>query len=151
MDPVTVFSLACGVIQIVDTSMDVAKKCRELYKNGASSEDREIENMANSLTDLYGNPDPRAQDGPGELQDLCSKCSNTAQQLCTEVQKLKVNGPHRKREAVVKTVKAVWKKSAIEEIQKQLDGYQRLMDSNILVDLRFVPHQSLFPFRDVLG
>ena len=151
MDPITVFSLVCGVIQIVDTSMEVAKKCRELYKNGASSEDREIENMAKHLTDLYGNLDPRAQGGPGELQDLCSKCSNTAQQLCTEVQKLKVNGPHRKREAVVKTVKAVWKRSVIEGIQKQLDGYQKLLDSNILVDLRFVPHQSLFPPRDVLA
>ena len=143
MDPVTVFSLVCGVIQIVDTSMEVAKKCRELYKNGASSEDREIENMAKHLTDLYENLDPRAQDGPRELQDLCSKCSNTAQQLCTEVQKLKVNGPHRKREAVVKTVKAVWKRNIIDDIQKQLDGYQKLLDSNILVDLRFVPHQSL--------
>ena len=150
MDPLTVFSLVCGVIQIVDTSMEVAKKCRELYKNGASSEDREIENMAKILVDLYQNLDHRAQAGPGELQDLCSKCSKTAQQLCTEVQKLKVNGPHRKREAVVKTVKAVWKKSSIIEIQKQLDGYQKLLDSNILVDLRFVPHQSLFPLRDEL-
>ena len=151
MDPVTVFSLVCGVVQIVDTSMEVAKKCHELYKNGTSSEDREIEDMAKYLTDLYQNLDHRAQVGPGELQALCSKCSNTAQQLCTEVQKLKVSGPHRKRDAVVKTVKAVWKKSAIEEIQKQLDGYQKLLDSNILVDLRFVPHQSLFPFRDVLA
>ena len=151
MDPVTTFSLVCGVVQIVDTSMEIAKKCRELYKNGASSEDREIEIMANHLTDLYGNLDLRARDTPGQLQDLCSKCSNTAQQVCTEVQKLKVSGPHRKREAVVKTVKAVWKKSAIEEIQKQLDGYQKLLDSNILVDLRFVNHHSLFPFRDLLA
>ena len=107
--------------------------------------------MAKHLTDLHGNLGPIAQDASVELQDLCSKCSNTAQQLCTEVQKLKVNGPHRKREAVVKTVKAMWKKGAIEDLQKQLDGYQKLLDSNILVDLRFVHHQSLFPFRDVLA
>ena len=144
MDPITVLSLVCGVIQIVDTSMEVAKKCRELYKDGASSEDREIENMAKHLTDLYGDLDPRAQDGPRELQDLCSKCSNTAQQLCTEVKKLKVNGPHRKREVVFKTIKAMWKRSAIEDIQKQLGCYQRILDSKILVDLRSVRKQTLF-------
>ena len=148
MDPITVFSLVCGVVQIVDTSMEVAKKCRELYKDGTSSEDREIENMAKHLMDLHGSLDPRTQGCPGELRDLRSKCSDTAQQLCTEVQKLKVNGPHRKREAVVKTVKAVWKRNAIEEIQKQLDGYQKLLDSNILVDLRFVPHQSPLPVSE---
>ena len=146
MDPITVFSLVCGVIQIVNTSMEVAKKCRELYKDGASSEDREIENMAKHLMDLHGSLDPRAQGGPGELQDLRSKCSDTAQQLCSEVQKLKVNGPHRKREVVFKTVKAMWKRNAIEDIQKQLDGYQRILDSYILVNLRFVRQQSLFPF-----
>ena len=151
MDPITTFSLVCGVVQIVDTSMEVAKKCRELYKHGASSEDREIEIMASRLTDLYGNLDLRAQDTPGGIQDLCSNCANTAQQLCTEVQKLKVYGPHRKREAVVKTVKAVWKKSAIEDIQEKLDGYQKVLDSNILVDLRCVTHQRLFPFRDELA
>lgn len=145
MDPFTVFSLVCGVVQIVDTSMEVATKCRELYKDGASSEDREIEEMAKNLMDLHRNLDPRAQDGPGELQDLFSKCSDTAQQLCTEVQKLKVNGPHRKREVVVQTVKAMWKRSTIEAIQKQLEGYQKLLDSNILVELRFVRHRSLFP------
>ena len=138
MDPVTVFSLVCGVIQIVDTSMEVAKKCRELYKNGASSEDKEIENMANNLTGLYGDLDLRVQDSPGELQDLYSNLSDTAKQLCTEVQKLKVNGPHRKREVVFKTIKAMWKRSAIEEIQRQLGGYQRIIDSKILVDLRSV-------------
>ena len=87
--------------------------------------------------DLHGNLELGAQGGPREL---CSKCSDTAQQLCTEVQKLKVNGSRRKREAAVKTVKAVWKRNVIEEIQKQLDGYQELLDSNVLVDLRLVPH-----------
>ncbi|KAM0797539.1 hypothetical protein BDR22DRAFT_862620 [Usnea florida] len=135
MDPLTVFSLVCGIIQIVDTSMEIAKKCRELYKYGASSEDREIENMAKHLTDLYGHLDPRAKDSPGELKDLYSKCSDTAKQLCTEVQTLKINGPHRKREVVFKSIKAMWKRSAIEEIQRQLGGYQRMLDSKILVDL----------------
>ncbi len=38
MDPLTAFSLACGVIQVVDFSLNVVGKCREVYRDGTSTE-----------------------------------------------------------------------------------------------------------------
>lgn len=38
MDPFTAFSLACGVIQVVDFSTKLVGKCREVYRDGTSTE-----------------------------------------------------------------------------------------------------------------
>lgn len=38
MDPITAFSLACGVIQVVDFSLNVVGKCREIYRDGTTTE-----------------------------------------------------------------------------------------------------------------
>jgi len=56
MDPFTAFSLACGVIQVVDFSLNVIGKCREVYRDGTSTEYlgqvstsmAEIESLCNS-------------------------------------------------------------------------------------------------------
>lgn len=50
MDPLTAFSLACGVIQIVDFGTKVVQQCRELYKDGSLSEYVDVEEMAKHLT-----------------------------------------------------------------------------------------------------
>lgn len=52
MDPLTAFSLACGVIQVVDFSMKLLSKSREIYKSGSLAENKEIESMAKHLTNL---------------------------------------------------------------------------------------------------
>ena len=56
MDPFTAFSLACGVIQVVDCSLNVVEKGREVYRDGTSTEYlgqvsismAEIESLSNS-------------------------------------------------------------------------------------------------------
>ena len=138
MDPYAAFSLVCGIIQLVDFSTKVVKKCHELYRDGVSAENKEAEEMANHLTD------PRAEiDFPDEsvgkdLLDLGSKCSSTAKELVAELEKMKVDGPRRKRQSLNKSLKAMLKRNDMEKIQKRLEGYQKLLDSKILVDLRFV-------------
>ena len=146
MDPCTALSLFCNIVQVVDFSTKVVKKCRELYKNGVSSENQEIEEMAKHLTDLHTNLDLTDRGGIDDLLDLGSKCSQTAQELIAEVRELSVNGPHRKRQIVGKTIKAIWKRSAIEDIQKRLENYRKLLDSRILVDLRFAHYHYLHSF-----
>ncbi len=143
MDPFTAFSLVCGIVQLVDFSTEVVEKCRELYKDGASSENKDLEKMATQLTGLCTNLDLTTQEDTEELLHLGSKCSQTAQELVTALQKLKVGGPQRKRQVVGKAFKAIGMKSALNDIQKRLGGYQKLLDSRILVDLRFVDHYSV--------
>ena len=143
MDPFSAFSLVCGIIQVVDFSTKVAKKCRDLYKDGALSQNTEVEEMAKHLRDLRTDLDLTNRNDPDELLELGSKCSDTAQDLIVELQKLKVTEPNRKRKVVGKALKIMMKKGAIDDIRKRLGDYQRVLDSRILVDLRSVHHHSL--------
>ena len=49
MDPVTAFSLAAGVIQVIDCSFKVVKICRELVKDGSLAPHRNTEELAETL------------------------------------------------------------------------------------------------------
>lgn len=51
MDPLTAFSLACGVIQVVDFSTKTVAKCVEIYKEGSSSEYRDLEDLTKHLVE----------------------------------------------------------------------------------------------------
>ena len=146
MDPLTAFSLVCGIIQVIDFSTKVVKKCHELYRDGVSSEHKEAEEMANHLTDLRAKLDFPDESVGKDLLNLGSKCSSTAEELITELENMKVSGPHRKRQVARKTLKSMLKGSPIDRIQKRLDEYQKYLDSKILVDLRFVHHDNVFIF-----
>lgn len=148
MDPLSAFSVACGVIQVVDFSTKVVVKCRELCKNGTLSENKEIESLAQHLTDLstglhvasgVPNPGPKPQlyQDDHDLRKLAQQCSETATELIAELQKLTIQGRRRKRDIVHKTVKVVWKKSTIEGIQRRLEQYRGTLDTRILINLRF--------------
>lgn len=55
MEPLAAFSLAAGVLQVVDFSFKAIKTCRELYKDGSLAEHRETTEIADALgtkTDL---------------------------------------------------------------------------------------------------
>lgn len=149
MDPLTAFSLTCGVIQVVDFSTKIVVKCRQIYKDGATYENKETEFMARNLTDLATDlklPDtsqnllsaPQLYHDDQELLRLAERCSETAAELTKELQKLSIPGRQRKRDAVRKAINVVWKKDAIENIQSSLEQYRRTLDTRILISLRFV-------------
>ena len=138
MEPSTAFSLVCGIIQIIDFSAKVAKKCHELYRDGVSSEHTEAEEMAGHLTDLCAKLDFSDESVGKDLLELGSNCSSTAKELVAKLENMKVDGPHMKRKSLKMTLKAVLKRNSMDVIQKRLEGYQKLLDSRILVDLRSV-------------
>jgi len=50
MDPVTAFSLAAGVLQVLDFSLKALSKCKEIYKDGSLAQHRE----AKTITEYLG-------------------------------------------------------------------------------------------------
>ena len=147
MDPVSAFSLACGVIQVVDFSLKISSTCRKLYKKGSVSENDEIQGWAENLTKLCDELNPPVTDGipvdtlsanEQELLNLAASCSSTAHNLINELDGLKVSGPRKKREAFKQGFRSIWKKDVIEEVQKRLDSYQKILDTRILVYVRYV-------------
>ena len=81
MDPLTAFSLACGVIQVIDFSTELAKRCRQLYKDGTLSQNKEAEEMARHLTQLRTSLNLPNHPDQDELLNLSEKCSATAEDL----------------------------------------------------------------------
>lgn len=64
------------------------------------------------------------------------KVFNTAEELISVTSKLSVEGPPSKRKALSKAFKTLWRQSDVDDIQKRLDHYQRLLDTHIIVNLR---------------
>ena len=146
MDPLSVFSLVCGVIQVLDCSIRSAAKCKEIYDNGITHEYGELEEVAKHLDDLESRLNlqkshqdaTRLQNSVDKLSQIAEECSKTAKELLSKVHTVKIEGPRRKRDALKKTVKGFWEKRDIQEIQKRLASHQRMLDSEILIGLRCV-------------
>lgn len=147
MDPLTAFSLACGVIQVVDFSIKTLSKCKELYQEGSLAEYRELEDLTNHLVDVRDKLEltnvKRNAGALGVAEDqslleVAGQCSKTADHLVEKFRSLKIEGPHKKRQAVLKTVKHLWEKGELRDIQRRLDGYRNVLDTQILIDLRYV-------------
>ena len=147
MDPVTAFSLACGIIQVIDFSARVISKCQEIYKTGSLSENDDLESTAGHLTTLQADLAPPASangagaptPGDRELLELSSKCTGIAANLIQELQSIKAQiVPATSWKAISLAFKSLKKKSVIGRMQKQLDQYRTILDTTILADLRSV-------------
>lgn len=146
MEAIAAFSLACNIIQVVHFSIDVVSKCRELCKEDGLSEYEPLEHMIDHLTGLRNALESPATQGNQNksqcqdraLLDVAEKCSVTAKELSGELQKLKIKGPHSKRQLIRKSAICLWKTSSIEQIQIRLDEYRKILDSRILIGIRSV-------------
>ncbi len=146
MDLLTAFSLACGVIQVVDFSIETLIKCKEIYREGSLLKYEELEELTKNLIDVRAKLDlPSANQSVGgfnkpdeqSLLDLARQCSATADQLVEKLHSLKIEGPQKKGQAILKTVKLLWEKGEIQKIQKRLNGYRNALDTQILINLRY--------------
>lgn len=106
LDPMSALGLACNIIQIVDFSLETVTKFRELYKDGASSENRELEDMAVRLKSLRANlitvDRITEQSKPifgdeKELQGLADDCCKMADKLTAELDTLKISERNKRR------------------------------------------------------
>ena len=147
MEPLTAFSLVCGVIQVVDFSTKTLSKCKEIYQDGSLSEYQELEALTKHLAHLRdklelpaANPSivSSARFDERGLLKVAGQCSATADQLVARFHSLKIEGPHKKRQAILKTVKLLLEKGEIQTIQKRLDEYRNVLDTQILINLRYV-------------
>lgn len=146
MEAIAAFSLACNVIQVVHSSIDVVSACRELYTEDSLSKYEPLEHMANHLTglrDALESPLAQGNQNIGQVQDqalldLAQKCSLTAEELSRELQKLKTSGSHNKWQVIRKSARSLWNHSSIEKIQTRLDEYRKILDSRILIGIRSV-------------
>ena len=162
MDPATAFQLTCGVIQLIGFGIKTAKACHEIHKskNALTLEyenlDRETRLLRTTSTSIIDrlNALPRVHLNPeqGHLLQIAENCSQHAQTLLREIDRLKLMGVHHKRNAPVQWTKSMFRKGKIQDVQAQLAKYQKLLDTQMLSSLWYVSTSPRrLSLRDLTG
>ena len=148
MDPLSAFSHACGVIQVVDFSMEIVSISKEIYDNGSLKANDEMEDMAKRMREFHVDLEPPSSrtgsattsaKPPTELQDLARKCQETSEELLAEFQKLKST---RKRDILRKIPATINRRKVLDSLEDKLDSYRKILNTHILVHLRSDLEQS---------
>ncbi|KAL8940098.1 MAG: hypothetical protein Q9216_003007 [Gyalolechia sp. 2 TL-2023] len=125
MEPLTAFSLAAGVLQVIDFSFRAIKTCREIHKDGSIAEHRETMEIANLLVSTLHSPDDL------EILELSKKCSRVAKGLVSELNKLNLDD-RGLFQVITRSVQTIRRKKYLDEQRDLLERYQSALDSRIL-------------------
>ena len=137
----------------MDFSLKAISKTRELYKNGSLAEHDHIETLAKyhesllvrlrtASNDPPSQPIYKAFDDGGMLAKIATECSATAADLLAELRSLQVQGSFQIVKAIRTSTKAIQKRGSIGNKQKKLEQYQTILNTQILISLRFTLSRS---------
>ncbi|CAL8581650.1 hypothetical protein XPA_007338 [Xanthoria parietina] len=141
MDPVTSFSLAAGILQVVDVSSRVLAQCWELCRDGSLAEHRETVKLTDALVSSTRRLNattsqvatPRTQDDI-EIVKLSAECTKVAEDLLVELRKLRLEQSGLWH-ALTKSVRIIRRKARLTEKQELLEKYRRVLDTRVLIRL----------------
>ncbi|KAK4504760.1 hypothetical protein PRZ48_002722 [Zasmidium cellare] len=147
MDPLTAFSLASGVAQLLSFAGALVSAGNEIYRaaDGVLLENKDSEEVAKDLQELSSEvSDSQARLltgqslGPDEwrLRVIADNCTSIATELITRLDKLKVQGKNRRLKSYKQALMSVWQKDELEKVADRLEKYQRELDTRILFSLR---------------
>ena len=148
MEPVTAFSVACSVLEVIDVGLKAVKRCREIYKSEnslpsnheeLSKETSGIEISMSKLASQLANLDiakSAENQHEGDLQQLTGECHTLACDLLNGFEGLKNAGQIRKRDVLGQLVKVSRARPEIEKLQKDLESRLQRLDRQVLLKLR---------------
>ena len=161
MDPVTAFSIACGIMQVADFGFKATRKVWMIANSssGASVDYVELETATSTLVRLMnalksGNDymnihcSTTILQDPGdavsssttahEIRKVALQCEETATKLINLIKNIKAD-PKRYKSTVSRTLKAIKgipKYKKISKLELQLEEYQKQLEKHILIELR---------------
>jgi hypothetical protein len=147
-EALAVIGVVASIAQLIDFSTSIVVKSRQLRKsaNGALLENTEIDVTAQKLLGLSSSlqqslrplfqPAPITQDDQA-LHDLAEGCIGVASELIAALEKLKLREKKNVFKSWRKALKCVWSRDEIESIEKRLVAYQKVLDTQLLVSLRY--------------
>ncbi|OAL21345.1 hypothetical protein AYO22_08068 [Fonsecaea multimorphosa] len=127
MEAIAALSLACNIIQVIDSTSKAVKACGQFYKYGTTVD---IEDLSYSLP-----PGTQLSKTDAALVELGKRVHDLAESLSKELNSLKIAPGLGRRAALVKTFHLKWRASRIDELKRKLDGLVQVLDNKILVQL----------------
>jgi hypothetical protein len=159
LDPMTALSLAGNVIQFVDFGIEVLSATGSLYGSvgGALDFNEELELVTTDLAavcQLMGGRS--ATTSERALRDLCKGCNDVANELLTQLNKLKVSpdapdppdgkkpilSRFQKEKKVLRSfhqaIRSIWKEEEIEKLVKRLSSFRDEIQMRIVLGFRYL-------------
>jgi len=152
LDPITALGLAGNVVQFLDFSISLVGKAHDIYKSpdGSLSENVDAENVARKIKILQSKLQADEKDNPsydsemeGLLEGMCSSCDAAAKELLEVLETLKIQGKKTPWKGMRQAIKSIRGKAAVLEISGRLTNLRELLETIILVVLRFVDGTSV--------
>ncbi|KAL8893610.1 MAG: hypothetical protein Q9192_005099 [Flavoplaca navasiana] len=141
-DPVSGFSLAAGVLQVVHVSSRALSACREIYKDGSLPQHRDSQEITQQLLEttrhlenFHINVSTLTAKHSNDVIDVSKKCSETATEILTELNKLQRDPRGGYRDSVAKGLRSFRKTQFLTETQAKLDSYREILNTRILSKL----------------
>lgn len=149
MDPLSALSIGAAVLQFVDFGSKLLVNGYDVYHSvaGATTDNLELEKVTQDLSSLclalevnHVTSSRALSRDEKALLKLALDCRELAQSLVQLLQGLKVKSDarHRSWESIRQTIRSVWKKSEIEDLQVRLERIRNEMDSRLLELIRCV-------------
>ena len=145
MDPVTAFSLASNILQIIELGKDTAKAFHDIYKSGSglTSEAEQSDQQTRSLrtsssqiqTLLSTSSTANLTPEQAQLHHVARDCEDIARTIVDRFDKLKLTGRPSICKVLSQWYKFMREKGKIEEDQAQLRRYRELLDTQMLVNI----------------
>jgi len=142
LETLAIFGLACNVMQAISFGHETISTCKRIYKNGSPDH-----SLAETTTQMRGastalqkslheHPRPLTED-EAELVKLARDCFDVSSILSNEVAKISDMQPAKGKilSAVGQTAKRIWKKSKIDRLEKDLNRFQLILETRLLVRL----------------
>jgi hypothetical protein len=148
MDPLSALSVAGTVVQFVDFSIKILSTTHKLY-NSASGNLPAHEELEYVTTDisrfatklrqpLRGHGVPASSSQPGaDLEDICTKCDEVAQDLLTRLNGLKIQKKNGVWQSFRYALMATWAREDLDDLVRRLNAFKALLEMRILAGLRW--------------
>ncbi|OJD34129.1 ent-kaurene oxidase [Diplodia corticola] len=141
MDPISTFSLAAGVIQVVDYGTRVLSTTYQIYQSGSGQTTRDVElsSLSQDLSDLSERLKKRPSGTPeNALLHLCDRCVEASDELQRAIDALRARGTTRisvAASSLVSALKSIWTEDKIGRLRDRLSEIRSQMTIATLVSV----------------
>ena len=158
MEALVALGLASNVIQFVDFGINATGKLQQIYKDGATIKQKDLDSAAKRLSSITASLRASLRDvqthkaltgSETELLELADSCIGTASKLHVELEMISKQPDGGLRALLKKTARSMRRARTINELAEQLEEARRLLDTSLLISLQtmashVIAEQQLF-------
>ena len=139
MEALAAISLAGNILQFLNFTADAISKSRQIYTSvsGTLKEHDDLESLTTDLKGLSGRLQTSVGLVDSILEQLCSSCSEVADDLLKALECLGVKGKQTRSQSLRKALKALWGKEKLKNLEERLAGFRQELTLHIAVELRY--------------